>query len=83
MSVRGRLRRLDDNPVSGGVAWLGSNVSAPIGTVGGLVMIVIGLIELSTGGRETAGLLIMGSAWLTIGLVLLPRSLWRRVLHRR
>jgi hypothetical protein len=82
VSVRDRLRRLDDNPISDYEAWVGTNLAAPIGTVGGFVMIVVGLVELSTGGRDTVGLLAMGSAWLFVGLVLLPRSFWRRVRRR-
>lgn len=78
MGIAGRLRRLDNNPVSGGIAWLATYISAPIGVFGGLLMIVLGLIQLAGGGDDAAGLLGMGAAWLIVGLILLPASVWRR-----
>jgi hypothetical protein len=83
MGIGDRLRRLDNNPVSGGIAWTATHISAPIGVFGGLLMVVLGLVQLADGGDDAAGLLGMGIAWLVVGLILLPPSMWRRVRRRR
>lgn len=83
MTLRQRMRRLDDNPVSGGIAWIGTNISAPVAVVGGLVLLIIGLIEAAIGGADVVPLLIFGAFWLVIGLVLLPPRLRRRLGLRR
>jgi hypothetical protein len=83
MGIGDRLRRLDNNPVSGGIAWTGTYISAPIGVLGGLAMIVLGLVQLADGGDDAAGLLGMGTAWLVVGLILLPASVWRRLRRSR
>jgi hypothetical protein len=83
MGLGDRLRRLDANPVSGGVAWLATYVTAPIAAVGGVVLIVIGMVELVMGGDDSGGLLVMGAAWLGLGLFLLPRAFWRWLRQRR
>jgi hypothetical protein len=68
--------------VSGGVAWLATYVTGPVGTIGGTVMLVVGLIQLATGGKDAVGLLVMGAAWLVVGLILLPSSIWKRLRQR-
>ena len=83
MGVGDRLRRLDDNPASGGIAWLATYVTAPLTTVGGIVLLVAGVVELGTNGRDTTALLAMGAAWLGLGLFLLPNAFWRWLRHRK
>lgn len=83
MTLRQRMRRLDDNPVSGGIACVGTNIGAPVAVVGGLGLLIIGLIEAATGGADVTPLLIFGAVWLVVGLVLLPPRLRRRLSFRR
>jgi hypothetical protein len=64
------------------VSWLLTHVTAPVGVVGGVVLLVIGAVEAVAGGKGTVGLLVMGGLWLLIGLLLLPPAFRRRLRGR-